>query len=55
LLQPGYGLVDGPANPGDESLFRTLQPSGYWPGTQYPAWAVRTGDGKPHAYGLFLA
>ncbi len=35
LQQPGYGLVDDPANPGDESLFRNLQSYGYWSGTPY--------------------
>lgn len=35
LQQPGYGLVDDPDNPGDESLFRNLQSYGYWSNTPY--------------------
>lgn len=35
LQQPGYGLIDDPANPNDESLFRNIQSYSYWSGTAY--------------------
>lgn len=35
LQQPGYGLIDDPSNPNDESLFRNIQSYSYWSGTSY--------------------
>jgi hypothetical protein len=34
-LQAGFGLIDDPANPNDESLFVNLQSLAYWSGTAY--------------------
>lgn len=33
--QAGWGLVDDPANPNDESLFVNIQTTHYWTGTEY--------------------
>lgn len=46
----GYGLVDDPANPNDESLFTNLQSRSYWNGTMYAdiagfAWEFNFGNG----------
>lgn len=48
--QPGYGLVDDPANPNDESLFTNLLDRGYWSGTEYTpntnfAWGFNLSNG----------
>ncbi|AMK76425.1 uncharacterized protein DUF1566 [Methylomonas methanica] len=50
LPQPGYGLVDDPANPNDESLFSHIQSFSYWIGTSYngdasKAWYLSTATG----------
>ena len=59
--QSGYGLVDDPLNPNDESLFANLKLYPYWSGTEYApnandAWhfGLATGDqgadGKDFAF-----
>lgn len=50
LQQPGYGLVDDPANPADESLFRNLQSYSYWSGTSY-----RGSGGAPETHAWHFA
>jgi hypothetical protein len=35
VAQSGYGLIDDPANPNDESLFTNFQSGLYWSGTEY--------------------
>jgi hypothetical protein len=49
--QAGFGLVDDPANPNDESLFINLQSSRYWSGTELSAdtsqaWTFDTSTGR---------
>lgn len=45
LQQSGYGLVDDPGNPLDESLFTNLQAYSYWSGTPYGG-----GPSQPQAW-----
>ncbi|TPQ29833.1 hypothetical protein C2U68_00570 [Methylomonas koyamae] len=56
LPQPGYGLVDDPATPDDESLFSNLQSFSYWLGTSYSgdsnkAWYLSTSTGMQNYIG----
>jgi len=56
LPQPGYGLVDDPATPDDESLFSNLQSFSYWLGTSYSgdsnkAWYLSTATGMQNYIG----
>lgn len=49
-LQAGFGLVNDPTNPNDESLFINFLPSNYWSGTAYAplngvAWRFGFGGG----------
>lgn len=50
LTQTGYGLVDDPSNPNDESLFKNLMPDAYWIGkmgssVRKTAWYFATSTG----------
>lgn len=50
LTQPGYGIVDDPSTPNDESLFNHIQSFSYWLGTSYnddagKAWFFSTATG----------
>ncbi len=50
LPQPGYGVVDDPATPADESLFSHIQSFSYWLGNSYggdasKAWYLSTATG----------
>lgn len=42
--QPGYGLVNDPANPNDESLFTNLQSDIYWSRTEYAVGTLNAWD-----------
>lgn len=44
LNQSGYGLVDDPNDPDDESLFNNLQSYGYWMGRSYTIPGASTPD-----------
>jgi hypothetical protein len=53
--QSGFGLVDDPLNPNDESLFTNLQSGAYWSGLEYApnadyAWYFLTNGGSQVAY-----
>lgn len=53
--QPGYGLVDDPLNPNDESLFTNLQSGAYWFGLPYATnpntgWVFVMSDGSQNGY-----
>jgi len=53
-FQPGYGLVDDPANPNDESLFTNIQSGTYWSGLEVAsdtlnAWSFFTPQGRQGA------
>ncbi len=50
MQQPGYGLIDDPANPNDESLFRNIQSYSYWSGTPY-----RGSGGSPENHAWHFA
>lgn len=52
LQQDGYGLVDDPANPHDESLFSNIQTYYYWIGTPYNGTG---GNSQDHAWYLQTA
>ncbi len=47
--QTGFGLVDDPSNPNDETLFSGIQPYPYWFGTEY---AVGSNNGWAFHMGL---
>ena len=56
LPQPGYGLIDDPATPDDESLFSNLQVFSYWLGSSYSrdankAWYLSTATGMQNYIG----
>ncbi|MCQ8181476.1 DUF1566 domain-containing protein [Methylomonas sp. SURF-1] len=44
LQQPGYGLVDDPADSDDESLFRNIESYYYWTATPYQGGAGNSQD-----------